>query len=115
MTCNTSLFPSLLRTLSSLIKFYVENSRSPPVVILGYHGRDLDERSLWGMLENEVGICLEKVGECEGWSESTPIEFWIGQLKSTTHMPRSLISSKNGDKLQVGQLVYTKSRANDAI
>ena len=80
VTYNTSLFPSLLRTLSSLIKLNVENSRSPPVVILGYHERDLDERSLWGMLENEVCICLEKVGECEGWPESTPIEFWMANL-----------------------------------
>ena len=85
VTYNTSLFPSLLRTVSSLIRLNVENSRSPPVVILGYHERDLDERSLWGVLGNWVGICLEKVGECEGWPESTPIEFWIGQLKSTTH------------------------------
>ena len=85
MTYNTSSFPSLLRTLSSLVKLNAENSRPPPVVILGYKERDSDERSLWGMLGSEVGICLEKVGECEGWPESTPTEFWIGQLKSTAH------------------------------
>lgn len=82
MTYNTASFPSLLRTLSSLVQLNSEYSRSPPVVILGYKERDPDERILWGMLESEVGIHLEKVGECDGWPESTPIEFWIGRAKS---------------------------------
>ena len=82
MTYNTASFPSLLRTLSSLVQLNAEYSRPPPVVILGYKERDPDERSLWGMLESEVAIHLEKVGECEGWPESTPVEFWIGQVKS---------------------------------
>ena len=82
MTYNTASFPSLLRTLLYLVQLNVKCSRSPPVVILGYKERDPDERSLWGMLGSEVGIHLEKVGECEGWPESTPIELWIGQAKS---------------------------------
>jgi len=82
VTYNTASFPSILHTLSSLVQLNVEHSRSPPMVILGYKERDPDERSLWGMLESEVGIRLEKVGECEGWPGSTPIEFWIGQVKS---------------------------------
>ena len=85
MTYNTSSFPSLLRTLSSLIKLNIQNSLPPPVVILGYKERDPDERSLWDMLESEVGIRFEKVGKCGGWPESTPIEVWIGQPKSTAH------------------------------
>jgi hypothetical protein len=80
VTYNTASFPSLLRTLSSLVQLKVSHSRPPPIVILGYKERDPDERSLWGMLETEVGIHLEKVGECEGWRESNPIEFWIGSL-----------------------------------
>ena len=83
VTYNTASFPSLLRTLSSLVQLNVEHSRPPPVVILGYKERDTEERSLWGMLKSEVGIRLGKVGECEGWPESTPIEFWIGQAESS--------------------------------
>lgn len=82
VTYNTSSFPSLFRTLSSLVQLNTNRSRSPPIVILGYKERDPDERSLWGMLKSEVGIHLEKVGECEGWPESTPVEFWMGQVKS---------------------------------
>ena len=85
VTYNTASFPSLLRTLSSLVQLNIRHSRPPPIVILGYKERDPDERSLWGALEIEVGIHLEKVGECEGWPESTPIEFWIGQVKSPLH------------------------------
>lgn len=81
MTYNTASFPSLLRTLSSLIQLNTDHSRSPPIVILAYKERDPDERSLWGMLESDVGIRLEKVEECEGWPESAPIEFWIGSLE----------------------------------
>ena len=81
VTYNTSSFPSLLRTLSSLVQLNTKCSRSPPIVILGYKERDPDERSLWGMLESGAGIHLEKVGECEGWPGSTPVEFWIGQVK----------------------------------
>ena len=82
VTYNTSSFPSLLRTLSSLIQLNVKHSRSPPIIILGYKERDPDERTLWGMLESEVGIQLEKVGDCEGWPESTPVEFWVARVKS---------------------------------
>jgi hypothetical protein len=82
VTYNTASFPSLLRTLSSLVRLNAENSRPPPLVILGYKERDPDERLLWGMLASEVGIRLEKVGECEGWPESTPVEFWAGRVKS---------------------------------
>jgi len=82
VTYNTSSFPSLLRTLSSLVQLNAKRLRSPPIVILGYKERDPDERSLWGMLESEVGIHLEKVEECEGWPGSTPVEFWVGQVRS---------------------------------
>ena len=82
VTYNTASFPSLLRTLSSLVQLNVKHLGPPPIVILGYKERDPDERSLWNALESEVGIHLEKVGECEGWPESTPVEFWIGQVKS---------------------------------
>ena len=78
VTYNTASFPSLIRAISSLIQLNVNHSRPPPIIMMGYKERDPDERSLWGMLESEVGIRLERVGECEGWPESTPIEFWIG-------------------------------------
>lgn len=81
MTYNTASFPSVLRTLSSLIQLNVKHSRSPPLVILGYKERDPDERSLWGMLESKLALQLQKVRECEGWPESTPIEVWIGQVQ----------------------------------
>lgn len=82
VTYNTASFPSLLRTLSSLFQLNIKHSRLPPIVILGYKERDPDERTLWGMLQSEMGIHLEKVGECEGWPGSSPIEFWIGQTNS---------------------------------
>ena len=63
---NTASFPSLLRTLSSLIQLNAEYSRSPPVVNFGYKERNPGERSLRGMLETEVGTHLEKVREYEG-------------------------------------------------
>ncbi|KAF9644706.1 hypothetical protein BDM02DRAFT_3121425 [Thelephora ganbajun] len=46
------------------------------MAVFGYKERDPDERSFWGMLESEVGIRLEKVGECEGWPERTSIKSW---------------------------------------
>jgi len=79
---NTASFPSLFSTLSSLVQLNAEHSRSPPVVTLGYKGHDPDGRLLWGMLESEVGVHLEKVGGRERWPESTPVEFWIGRVKS---------------------------------
>lgn len=53
-------------------------SRSLFVAILGYKERD---GLLWGMFESDIGIHLQKVGEYGGWPESTPIEFWIGQVR----------------------------------
>jgi len=50
-------------------------------VILYYKEYNPDKRPLWSMPETEVSIHPGKVGECEGWLKSTPIEFWISQVK----------------------------------
>ncbi|EGN95225.1 hypothetical protein SERLA73DRAFT_171053 [Serpula lacrymans var. lacrymans S7.3] len=80
VTYNTSSFPSLIRTLSSLIEFSMTKNAAPPLILLGYKERDLAERTLWGMA-SEIGISLEKVSELAG-AGGAPIEIWVGQAKN---------------------------------
>ena len=75
VTYNTSSFPSLVRTLSDLIKLGLK----PPVVLLGYKERDPGERTLWKMTK-EVGLEFEKVAERPG-AGGAPIEIWICNAK----------------------------------
>jgi hypothetical protein len=71
VTYNTSSFPSLIRTLSNLVRMGPE----PPLVLLGYKERDPDERKLWDMAKS-VGIIFEKVGERKGRG-GAPVELWL--------------------------------------
>lgn len=75
VTYNTASFPSLVRTLSKLLRI----SAKPPVVILGYKERDPAERTLWEMAR-EIGITFDKIGERNG-AGGAPIEIWVGTLK----------------------------------
>ncbi|KAG7093508.1 hypothetical protein E1B28_007183 [Marasmius oreades] len=76
VTYNTSSFPALIRTLSSLIS--LNRTEDPPVIIMGYKERDPAERSLWNMVQ-EIGIRFNKVAEVPG-AGGTPIEIWIGKV-----------------------------------
>jgi hypothetical protein len=77
VTYNTFSFPSLLRTISSLIAHTTARLKPPPLIILAYKERDPDERTLWDLFKDEVGVCLQQVGECIG-NGGAPVEFWVG-------------------------------------
>jgi len=83
VTYNTSSFPSLMRTLSNLVR-----SGSPadpdvqsrrPLILLGYKERDPAERQLWELIQ-EIGINLVKVAE-RGGAGGDPVEVWIGIMQ----------------------------------
>ncbi len=86
VTYNTSSFPSLLRTIASLIQ-----RGNPPAILLGYKERDSAERDLWGML-GALGIHLEKIGERKGAVEPA-VEVWFGYL-----VGHSSVASQNSLK-----------------
>lgn len=73
---NTASFPSLIRTLSEVIRL----GTKPPVLLMGYKERDLAERTLWDSL-SEIGLDLNKVGERTG-AGGIPVEVWLGRATS---------------------------------
>ncbi|KAF8629051.1 hypothetical protein AX15_003551 [Amanita polypyramis BW_CC] len=73
VTYNTASFPSLVHTLSNLIKLCEKS----PLVLLGYKERDTAERTLWEMVHREASIDLALVGQMQG-AGGAPIEIWIG-------------------------------------
>ncbi|THU93868.1 hypothetical protein K435DRAFT_756958 [Dendrothele bispora CBS 962.96] len=117
VTYNTSSFPSLVRTIKDLVQIGSDPSSSndngdniqkdenenqhrsnSPLILIGYKQRDLAERELFHMLQQEftderrgVKLRLSKVGEVrgasnldpsceeqgEGWG---PVEVWIGEV-----------------------------------
>jgi len=70
VTYNTASFPSLVRTLKTLVNL----STRPPQVVLGYKERDTAERALWNML-SEAGLDLKLLGTVAGHGGS-PVEVW---------------------------------------
>lgn len=76
VTYNTSSFPSLIRTLQSLI-----NLRSslylPPLILLGYKERDPEERTLWELAKG-IGINFTRVGTRKGFG-GRAVEIWVGR------------------------------------
>ena len=80
VTYNTASFPSLVRTISSLIR--LSPPTRSPVIVLGYKERDPEERTLWDMVK-QIGVTLERVGERQG-SGREPVEIWIGHCVTTT-------------------------------
>lgn len=87
MTYNTSSFPSLVRTLSSLIKLNATKKVKPPLILLGYKERDLAERALWEMVL-AIGIVFRKVGGRSG-SGGQEVEVWVGKVDTGT-LPREV-------------------------
>ncbi|GLB43363.1 putative rhomboid family protein [Lyophyllum shimeji] len=76
VTYNTASFPSLVRTLSKLVR---RGSR-PPLVLLGYKERDAAERTLWDLV-GKIGLKLLKVEERAG-AGGAPVEVWLGKVDS---------------------------------
>lgn len=81
VTYNTVAFPSLVRTVSDILRFRAEARKQDPTVketmiLLGYKERDPAERTLWGTMQ-EMGVTLEKVDERRG-AGGDPVEIWIG-------------------------------------
>ncbi|WWC87793.1 uncharacterized protein L201_002685 [Kwoniella dendrophila CBS 6074] len=96
VTYNTSAFPSLLRTITSLLnplgeirtisvsqddEDIVTKKRKRdinPILVLAYKQRDLAERDLWEMLKQE-NIQMVLVDRIKGAEEEGETEIWIGK------------------------------------
>jgi protein N-lysine methyltransferase METTL21D len=77
VTYNTSSFPALLRTLTSLLALSDHRRQcvggpgahepiDGPLVLLAYKERDPGERQLWDMMVREMGVVLECIGKQAG-------------------------------------------------
>ena len=71
VTYNTSSFPSLLRTVDSVLRL-APNCE----VVLAYKERHETERGIWGMFEN-IGLRMQKVDQIYG-SGGAQVEVWLG-------------------------------------
>lgn len=83
VTYNSSIFPSLVRTLLALLQPQ-PLSTSSPLVLLSFKERDPTgaERGLW-TLAKEAGIWFERVGGVRGHGatkEEGEVEVWVGGL-----------------------------------
>lgn len=87
VTYNTSSFPALLSTLSSLLTLpstsdaHSTSSDAPPKrpwVVLAYKERDPAERELWDMLTQKTGVVLQKIGAVPG-AGAMEVEIWAGR------------------------------------
>jgi hypothetical protein len=76
VTYNTSSFPALIRTISTLIR--TKEDRGPPLLLLGYKERDPAERMLWDMMK-DIGFMLEMVGKRKG-AGGASVEVWVGSV-----------------------------------
>ncbi|WVR03901.1 hypothetical protein IAU60_000900 [Kwoniella sp. DSM 27419] len=75
VTYNTSAFPSLLSTLTALLR---PDERITPRLILAYKQRDPAERDLWDMLRDK-GIGMVMVDVVKGAEEEGHTEIWLGE------------------------------------
>lgn len=82
VTYNTASFPSLIRTLQTIIRGGdPDDNKKSPLVLLGYKERDPAERSLWKMAA-DIGIALERVDERRG-AGGNAVEIWLGRARAT--------------------------------
>ncbi|WVQ94634.1 hypothetical protein IAU59_001714 [Kwoniella sp. CBS 9459] len=96
VTYNTSAFPSLLSTLTSLLNpsspSIISSASSPsqesdrpppflarPLLLLAYKQRDPAERDLWDMLRDE-GVGMVLVDKVIGAEEEGETEIWVGSM-----------------------------------
>jgi len=108
VTYNTTSFPTLLRTLASLLSLSAaahhqggndgvadddadhgddpgsleqdDRGGHDPLVLLAYKERDPAERQLWEMMTRETGVVLECVGKQAGVG-GLPVEIWLGKRR----------------------------------
>lgn len=84
VTYNTAAFPSLIRTVSEILRLRSAARTQDPrleetMILLGYKERDPAERTLWRMMR-EIGVALERVDERRG-AGGDPVEIWIGTVR----------------------------------
>lgn len=78
VTYNTASFPSLIRTLRTLLELGDPDANDKsPLVLLGYKERDPSERTLWDLAAS-IGVLFEKVGE-RGGAGGSPVEVWLAR------------------------------------
>lgn len=106
VTYNTASFPSLIRTLQTLIRSGdLDANKKSPLVLLGYKERDASERLLWEMAA-DIGIIFAKVGEKEG-AGGNAVEIWLGRV-STIPSKRSGYQSTDSDHRHTDYVVVRR-------
>ena len=76
VTYNTESFPSLIRTLKTVMEVGEPSSNNrPQFLLMGYKERHPDERTLWQMT-HAIGLNLERVGQEVGHG-GAPVEIWV--------------------------------------
>jgi len=80
VTYNTSSFPSLVRTLSTLLQLNAKRNVKPPLILLGYKERDPAERTLWEMALR-IGVVFQRFGGRSG-SGGQEVEVWVGKVET---------------------------------
>jgi hypothetical protein len=96
---NTSSFPALLSTLTSLLALSDHDDGDAaavearePLVLLAYKERDPGERRLWDMMARHVGLALEQVGS-EAGAGGPPVEIWMGKKGAKKNMADEFAAS----------------------
>ncbi|KAI9632484.1 putative methyltransferase-domain-containing protein [Dioszegia hungarica] len=85
VTYNTASFPSLVRTLTALLRPGSPDEKQP-MLLLAYKQRDPGERELWKMLE-DVGIVMRLADTIEGADGGEgAVEIWLGSCEESTMM-----------------------------
>ncbi|KAK8861485.1 hypothetical protein IAR55_002306 [Kwoniella newhampshirensis] len=77
VTYNTSAFPSLLQTLTTLLQPPSRPLDVPPLLVLAYKQRHEAERELWSMLRGN-GVDMVMVDTIPGAEEEGQVEIWVG-------------------------------------
>jgi hypothetical protein len=77
VTYNTSSFPSLLRTVDSILQLAPGCN-----VVLAYKERHEAERGIWGMFEG-IGLKMQMVDQVHGFG-GAQVEVWVGTVDKAT-------------------------------
>lgn len=78
ITYNTASFPHLIRVIKGLITGPPNTASSTaqlkPPILLAYKQRHQDERELWDMARNELGISWHKIAQLDGHEVSLDVD-----------------------------------------
>ena len=77
VTYNTSSFPSLLRTVDSILRLAPSCQ-----VVLAYKERHEAEGEIWGMFEG-VGLRMQKIDQVHGFG-GAEVQVWLGGVDRVT-------------------------------